>query len=104
MPQHTHSERLVELLEYIEQVEKLKKKATFVVPEDAFCAYQEALLGLPGVEFNLVDGGDDVWLRIARLKENPPPEPADRLAPWVILSKTPDKWPELRAETAGRDL
>ena len=91
-------ERLIDLLEYIEQVEKLKKTAPFKVPNEFFRAFQAELQGLPGVEFNLVNGGDDVWMRIPRLKEDPPPEPVESLRPWVSLPKSPEKTPELRDE------
>lgn len=93
------SERLIELLDYIEQVEKLKRKATFVVPDDFFRAFQGDMQGLPRLEFNQLTAGDDVWLRVPRLKEIPPPELEAKLAPWVALSKSPDKPPELREET-----
>ena len=53
--------RLQGILEYICQVEKLKRKPTFIVPENVFCAYQSNLKGLPGIEFNLHREGDDVW-------------------------------------------
>jgi hypothetical protein len=90
--------RLVDLLEYIEQVEKLKKTAPFKVPNDFFRAFQSDLQGLPGIEFNLVNGGDDVWARISRLTEEAPPEPPESLRAWVSITKSPDKAPELRAE------
>ena len=38
---------LIGLLEYIEQVEKLKRKPSYVVPSDIFVAYQGDLKGLP---------------------------------------------------------
>src|SRR5260370_41498142 len=91
-------ERLIDLLEYIEQVEKLKKTAPFKVPSDYFRAFQSDLQGLPGVEFNLVNSGDDVWARISRVTEEAPPDPPDSLRAWVSFPKSPDKLPELRAE------
>jgi very-short-patch-repair endonuclease len=91
-------ERLIDLLEYIEQVEKLKKTAPFKVPNDYFRAFRSDLQGLPGVEFNLVNGGDDVWTRISRLTEDAPPDPPESLRAWVSIPKTPEKMPELRSE------
>ena len=84
--------------EYIEQVEKLKKTAPFKVPNDYFRAFRSDLQGLPGVEFNLVNGGDDVWTRISRLTEDAPPDPPESLRAWVSIPKTPEKTPELRTE------
>ncbi len=89
---------LIGLLEYIEQVEKLKRKPTYVVPTDIFAAWQADMKGLPGIEFNLQTEGDDLWLRIPRLDEIPPPQPDDKLKPWVTLSKSPDKPLELKNE------
>jgi len=89
---------VLDLLNYIEQVEKLKTKPTFSVPGEFFVAYQHELTGLPGLQYNLQVEGDDVWLRLPRLQEIAPPEPDDQLRPWVTLSKSPDKTPELKAE------
>lgn len=93
------SDRLIQLLDYIEQVEKLKRRPTYVVPEDFFVpAYQADLKGLPGIEFNLQMQGDDIWLQVPRLREISAPVPDERLRPWVVISKSPDKPPELRNE------
>lgn len=89
---------LIGLLEYIEQVEKLKRKPSYVVPSDIFVAHQADLKGLPGIEFNIQSEGDDLWLRIPRLTEISPPEPDEALRPWVTLSKSPEKRPELKSE------
>lgn len=89
---------VLELLNYIEQVEKLKSKPTFSVPTEFFVAYQHELKGLPELQFNLQVNSDDVWLRLPRLQEIAPPEPDEQLRPWVLLSKSPDKVPELRTE------
>ncbi|SFO09449.1 hypothetical protein SAMN05216386_2612 [Nitrosospira briensis] len=45
--------RVLDLLTYIEQVEKLKTKPAFSVPTEYFCAYQHELRGLPELQFNL---------------------------------------------------
>lgn len=90
--------RLINLLDYIEQIEKLKRKPAYTVPTDIFVAYQEELKGLPGVEFNIQSSADDIWLRVPRLKEIPAPDLDDKLKLWVTLSKSPDKPPELKAE------
>jgi very-short-patch-repair endonuclease len=98
----TPQERLIGLLEYIEQVEKLKKTAPTKVPGEYFKVAQGEIQGLPGVEFNLIDGGDDVWMRLSRLIEQDPPDPGASLRPWVSLSKSLEKKPELRNEIIAR--
>jgi hypothetical protein len=61
--------QILDLLNYIEQVEKLKTKPAFSVPTEFFAAYQHELKGLPELQFNLQIEGDDVWLRLPRLQE-----------------------------------
>ena len=45
---HPARRPLIQLLDYIEQVEKLKKDAPFKVPDEFFRAFQADLAGLPG--------------------------------------------------------
>lgn len=90
---------VLDLLNYIEQVEKLKSKPAFTVPSEFFVAHQHELKGLPELQFNLQVEGDDVWLRLPRLQEIAPPELDDQLKPWVTLPKNPEKSPELKSES-----
>lgn len=87
---------VIDLLNYIEQVEKLKVKPAFNVPTEFFAAHQQDLKGLPEVQFNLQDDSGDIWLRIPRLREIQPPQPDATLTEWIILPKVPTKQPELR--------
>ncbi len=89
-------EKILSLLSYIEEVEKLKQKPSFVVPEEHFTAYRHAIKGLPGVNFGVQSAGDDIWLLVQRLEENLPPALRQDLEPWVILTKNPETPPELR--------
>ena len=90
--------QILDLLNYIEQVEKLKTKPAFSVPTEFFAAYQHELKGLPELQFNLQIEGDDVWLRLPRLQEIAAPEPDEVLRPWVTLPKSPERTPELKGE------
>ncbi|MFJ1260584.1 hypothetical protein [Cupriavidus sp. CuC1] len=90
---------VIDLLDYIEQVEKLKSKPPFSIPAEYFVAHQHELKGLPALEFNLQDADDDVWLRVPRLQECLAPEPVEQLKPWITLPKTPEKQPELKQES-----
>lgn len=92
------AQRVLDLLTYIEQVERLKKKPPFSVPVDFFVAFQYEMRGLPEVQFNLQQGADDVWLRIPRLQEIPPPSPDELLSAWIALPKSPEKSPQLKTE------
>lgn len=95
--------RVLGLLGYIEQVEKLKIKPAYSVPTAFFVAYQYELKGLPEIQFNLQVEGDDVWLRIPRLREIAAPEPDGKLKPWATIPKNPEKPPELKSEIVIRD-
>jgi hypothetical protein len=88
----------LDLLNYIEQVEKLKYKPAFSVPTEFFAVYQYELKGLPELQFNLQGDGADIWLRVPRLHEIEPPKPDGELSLWMTLPKTPAKTPELRNE------
>src|ERR1700710_1208614 len=89
---------ILDLLTYIEQVEKLKYKPTFTVPTEFFAVYQYELKGLPELQFNIQDDGSDVWLRVPRLHEIAPPQPDETLSTWINLPKTPAKTPELKTQ------
>jgi very-short-patch-repair endonuclease len=90
--------KVIDLLSYIEQVEKLKRKPAFSVPDDYFVAHQHELVGLPELQFNLQQEGDDVWLKLPRLQEVAAPEPGELLRPWITLPKSPEKAPEIKQE------
>lgn len=94
---------ILDLLNYIEQVEKLRTKPAFCVPDDYFVAYQHELKGLPELQFNLQVEGDDVWLRIPRLREIAAPDLDEKLEPWVTLPKSPEKSPEIKGEAVTYD-
>jgi hypothetical protein len=49
--------RVIDLLGYIEQVEKIKCKPAFTVPTENFAAFQHELKGLPELQFNLQTDG-----------------------------------------------
>ncbi len=96
-------ELVLDLLTYIEQMEKLKRKPAFSVPTEFFVAYQHELKGLPELQFNLQVEGDDVWLRVPRMQEISAPEPDETLKGWIILPKSPEKIPELKVETVQHE-
>jgi very-short-patch-repair endonuclease len=89
---------VIDLLTYIEEVEKLKTKPAFTVPTEFFVAYQQDLKGLPEIRFNVQVEGDDVWLKVPRLQEIGAPDPGESLKQWITLPKTPEKTPELKPE------
>lgn len=99
----TPNELLSDLLSYIEQVEKLKKKPAFTVPTDFFSAYEAELKDLPGLSFNVLEGDDDLWMKIERLPEIAPPNPNEELSEWLELTNSPDRTPELKRSITRKD-
>lgn len=97
------SQNIIDLLTYIEEVEKLKTKPAFSVPTEFFVAYQQDIKGLPEVRFNVQVEGDDVWLKVPRIQEIAAPDLGENLLPWVILSKSADKKPDLKTEIVLTD-
>ena len=67
------TERFVGLLAYLEQLERLRRVTAFTVPDEVFCVYRSEIEGLPGLSFNQVHQGDDIWLSAPRLGAIPPP-------------------------------
>ena len=102
------SQSVIDLLTYIEEAEKLRTKPSFSIPTEFFAAYQQDLQGLPDIQFNVQLEDDDVWLKVPRLQEIAAPDIGDALSPWVTLSKSVDKPPELKPEclqlSSSRDL
>ncbi|MBW3510599.1 AAA domain-containing protein [Janthinobacterium sp. NKUCC06_STL] len=94
----TKNAAVIEVLDYIKHVETLTKSAPIVVPTEYFAVLESEMRAIPGLEFNQVEDGDDVWLRVPRLMEVNPPPPQEELMSWLILSKLPTKEPELRKE------
>ena len=103
VPPATPKERLIGLIDYIERVEGLLRKPTLVVPAEFYCAYEEELRGLPGVECDLTAEGDELWLRVAYLQETAPPALPEELADRLTVSSRPDQPPVIRSEITGLD-
>ena len=92
-------QRLLNVLEYIEEVEKLSRSIPFQVEDhkrDKF--YEDDLAGLPGIRFD-ADPESQAWLEIKRLQPKGPPLPRDEtLASLVRISDDPRKQPTLAEE------
>ncbi len=65
---------LHKLLEYVhEQAKEIDPRGFRLSTSKNFVWRREALLGLPGVEFDLKVDGDHIWLRLGRLEAHSPP-------------------------------
>ena len=88
-------EKLVRLLDYVEQVIRLDERVVFQLSDyrlpdgTSFCITGPEHRDLPGVRFGARDDEGPVWLEVARLaREEPPPPPAE-IADWIVLSPDP---------------
>jgi hypothetical protein len=102
LPKDLAVEQLKELLRYVEQVIRLDERPAFRLGEyrlptgQIFVFHQHEFHALPGVTHDLTDDDGPIWLTMKRLKRGDPPEPPDDIAPWLNLSRDPDKTPTLR--------
>jgi very-short-patch-repair endonuclease len=94
-------QKLVGLLDYVEQVIRLDERVAFRLSEyrlpdqSVFAISREATQDLPGVRHDVHDEEGAIWLEVDRLtRKEPPPRPED-IAPWVAVSGDPTKPPEI---------
>jgi very-short-patch-repair endonuclease len=109
-------ERLVRLLNYIEQVIRLDEKVVlqlsdYRLPDGTAFAFTGAEhRDLPGVRLGARDDEGPVWLEVARLARQEPPSPPAEIADWLLSSSDPASPPRSRSrrlvttDAAGRDL
>jgi len=72
---------LCNLLSYAEELLRISEKVVADLSRDAIRVFHEAqIAGLEGVS---VAPAEDAWLRVARLRETPPPEPGALFEGWL---------------------
>jgi len=84
--------RIKDLLNYVHHLGTLNQRPVFKVED-----YKQALIsehhtkGKVGVQHNIFDkDGEPIWLRIERLKRNPPPSPNPLIENWIIVKNDPE--------------
>ncbi len=96
-------QKLVGLLDYIEQVVRLDERVAFRLSEyrlpdgSTFAVSKADTQNIPSVRHDLRDEEGPVWLEIERLARKEPPPPPKELIDWIILSPDPMRRPEARA-------
>ncbi|MDF1738639.1 MAG: AAA domain-containing protein [Verrucomicrobiales bacterium] len=90
--------KLIAILKYLEEWEKLVRKSVMNVDDygAGLSAYQHDIEGLPGIDTQLIDDGDEIWLKVSRLSKTPPPNPPDSLKPWIVLKDSANAEPKCR--------
>lgn len=91
-------QRLVAMLDYLGEWDKLNRAATFDVAahQGGFLAWQADIESLPGVHLNIADSSGEVWMEIERLRSSKPPAPHPDLIPWIVLKDDPTTEPAHR--------
>src|SRR5260370_19847057 len=109
-------QRLIGLLDYIEQVVRLDERVAFRLSEyhlpdgSTFAVGKSDTQNLPSVRHDHRDEEGAVWLEVERLSRKEPPVPSEELAEWIALSADPARPPEVRNErivtvsSAERDI
>jgi|ERR1700722_10243251 len=83
-------ELLVCLLDYIkEQAKEINPRGYRLTPTKGFTRQRNDIAGLPGVEFDIRVEGDHVWLKVPRLKAEPPPEIPKNYTALLTVSSDP---------------
>jgi hypothetical protein len=97
-------QKLVGLLDYIEQVVRLDERVAFRLSEyhlpdgTTFAVTKADTQNLPSVRHDDRDEEGPVWLEVQRLSRKEPPSPPKELSEWVLLSADPARPPEIRIE------
>ncbi len=85
----TSAEKLVDLLDYVEQVVRLDERVAFRLadyrlPDGSTMAIRSRdIAGLPGLATDVGEGEAAAWLTVERLARRPPPAPPAALLPWL---------------------
>src|SRR5437588_5224631 len=100
----TEQQRLVAMLDYLEEWDKLNRVPTFdVAAHQGLLAWQADIAGLPGVHFNLADASGEIWLEIERLRSKKPPDVPSQLAPWILVKDDPTATPAHRETLPNKE-
>ncbi|WP_426422210.1 AAA domain-containing protein [Bradyrhizobium genosp. A] len=97
-------QKLVGLLDYVEQVIRLDEKVAYELSEyrlpdgSTFAVTNSDTHNLPSVRHDTRDEEGPVWLEIDRLSRREPPVPPAELADWIALSADPNRVPDVRPE------
>jgi hypothetical protein len=97
-------QKLVGLLDYVEQVVRLDERVAFRLSEyrlpdgSAFSVGPSDTRNLPGIHHDVREDEGQVWLEVTRLARREPPAPPEDVANWIVLSADPAKLPEARSQ------
>lgn len=97
MPLSIHQQRLISMLEYLENWDRLNRTPVLdVASHQGLTIWQDDIRDLPGIYLNAPDASGEVWLMIERLRAIRPPVIPSRLLPWIVVPDDPTKSPQHR--------
>ena len=88
-------EKLIDLLDYVEQVVRLDERVAFRLSEyrlpdgTTFAIGEPDTRNLPGIHHDLREEEGPVWLEVMRLARREPPAAPPEIAEWIVLSADP---------------
>jgi hypothetical protein len=97
-------QKLIGLLDYVEQVVRLDERVAFRLSEyrlpdgTTFSITKSDTQNLPGVRHDHHDDEGPVWLEVERLVRKEPPAPPDNIIEWIVVPADPARSPEARSE------
>jgi AAA domain len=88
----TAKDRLIDLVNYVEQVHRLSERVvTRLQDYRDLLLHETDLKAREGIQHDLIEGGEAVWLKIDRLRRTEPPEPSEEIRDWISVSSDPSK-------------
>jgi hypothetical protein len=103
-------ERLIGLLDYVEQVVRLDESVAFRVSDyrladgTSFAIRPSDTTNLPGLQLDMQEEEGPVWLAVSRLARREPPSPPPEIAEWILVSTDPARLPEPRLRRATNGM
>ena len=97
-------QKLIGLLDYVEQVVRLDERVAFRLSEyrlpdgSTFAVGKSDTQNLPGVRHDHRDEEGPVWLEVERLVRKEPPARPESIGEWIVAPGDPARSPEVRGE------
>jgi hypothetical protein len=83
---------LIDLVNYVEQVHRLSERVVTRLQDYRDLVLHETdLKAREGVQHDLIEDGEAIWLKIERLRRTEPPEPSKEISDWITVSRDPTK-------------
>src|ERR1041385_1006799 len=89
--------KLVDLLDYTEQLAKIGERAVFRVADyRSVSFFEHELCGRIGIHLDVLEGEDQSWLKVERLTRRDPPPVPQEIREWITVGRDPFKQPVIQ--------